>query len=743
MTRLLAPRVLWPLLLLLLAVVLRIADPPVLEEFRLRVFDNYQRLAPRAYVPAPVVVLDIDDETLSRFGQWPWPRTLVAHMIDQTFVAGAAVVALDIVFAEPDRTSPNRILESLGDPEILRAVQARMEKGELLDHDQILAEMLASGPTVTGFVLTGGEGTTKPVIKTGLATAGDDPAYHLLNYPGVVTNLPELEAASAGNGSLNAIVDSDGVVRRVPIVIGYQDGTYPSLTAEALRLAVGASTMIVKASGASGQTAFGEQTGIVEVKIGPFVIPTDRQGNIVLRDTGPIPERSVPAWTLLDPASPAPDIEGKIVFIGTSAAGLKDQHSSPLDPTTAGVTLHAQALEQVLTESYLERPDWAAGAEISFITALGIAIIVLFAVPKVGTLAATALSVVAIGGSVVLSWQAYTGQAMLFDPVYPSIVGVMVYSGTSLLRFVNTETERRRIRTAFGRYMAPALVERLAEDPGHLKLGGEMRELTLLFCDIRGFTSISERLDAEELTALINRFLTPMTDLILEREGTIDKYMGDCIMAFWNAPLDVEDHRGHGLRSALAMRRRLVTLNADLALEAATSGEEPIELGIGIGLNAGIACVGNMGSDQRFDYSALGDTVNLASRLEGQCKTYGVEIVVSKETLDNTEAFAALELDLITVKGKTEPIRVFTVIGEPEVAETAEFKALAAKHAAMIIAYRGQQWDTARTLVAECRPLAEPYKIPGLYDLYDERLDQFELEPPPADWDGVFVATSK
>ena len=284
--------------------------------------------------------------------------------------------------------------------------------------------------------------------------------------------------------------------------------------------------------------------------------------------------------------------------------------------------------------------------------------------------------------------------------------------------------------------MAPALVERLAEDPGHLKLGGEMRELTLLFCDIRGFTSISERLDAEELTALINRFLTPMTDLILEREGTIDKYMGDCIMAFWNAPLDVEDHRGHGLRSALAMRRRLVTLNADLALEAATSGEEPIELGIGIGLNAGIACVGNMGSDQRFDYSALGDTVNLASRLEGQCKTYGVEIVVSEETLDNTEAFMALELDLITVKGKTEPIRVFTVIGEPEVAETAEFKALAAKHAAMIIAYRGQQWETARTLVAECRPLAEPYKIPGLYDLYDERLDQFEREPPPADWDG-------
>ncbi len=348
-------------------------------------------------------------------------------------------------------------------------------------------------------------------------------------------------------------------------------------------------------------------------------------------------------------------------------------------------------------------------------------------------------------GAIGFSWYSYTELKYIFDPMYPSIVGVLVYSGTSFLSFLDTERERRRVRTAFSQYMTPSLVDRLANDPGQLKLGGEMRDLTLLFCDIRGFTTISERLDAQELTELINRFLTPMTEIIMESEGTIDKYMGDCIMAFWNAPLNVPEHRRLGVMSALAMRRRLVALNAELALETAAKKEAPIELGIGIGLNSGICCVGNVGSKQRFDYSALGDTVNLAARLEGQCKTYGVEVILSEGTMQGLEDMATLELDLIQVKGKTEPIRIFTVLGDAELAESADFKSLEEHHVAMLEHYRGQKWARSRDDIANARALSEGARLPlaGVYDLFEERIAAYESTPPGEDWDGVFISLEK
>ena len=743
MTR--AVRLLATLLLLVLIAGLRAKDPTILQEMRWRVFDNYQRLAPREYKQTPVVVVDIDDETLQRHGQWPWPRTLVAELVRRLQDAGAAVVALDIIFSEPDRTSPANLLRYWQGTALAKRLVGLDADGTLPDHDKVLGEILARGNSVTGFFMTNYDTGVTPKSTSGIAVGGDPAEQFVPNFDGALVSVPAIEQGATGNGSFNVMADSDGVVRRVPMFVTLGDKLYPSFAAETLRTALGASTYIVKTSGGSGEMAFGEHTGVVKVKIGPYVIPTDGQGRVLLRDTGPVAERIFPVWEIFEPNFNPERVAGFIAIIGTTAAGLKDQHSTPLGVNTAGATVHAQLLEQALHEEYMSRPDWADGAEIVLLIALGLTVIVLFEIPKLGAIAPAMVSGVVIAGAFWWSWYQFTTNAQLFDPVYPGIAGVMIYTGASFIRYLATEGERRRVRSAFGRYLAPAMVERLAEDPERLTLGGEMRDLTLLFCDIRGFTSISEKLDPVELTNLINRFLTPMTEIIVDRGGTIDKYMGDCIMAFWNAPIDDPIHRAHAIESATAMSARLVTLNRELAREAEEAGEDPIHLGIGIGLNSGMCCVGNFGSDLRFDYSALGDDVNLASRLEGQSKTYGVELVLSEATLSEDTTSPRLELDLIVVKGRNEPVRIFTVLDNRDGARGEAQQRLMEAHAKMLGCYRGQDWDGVFTHAADARQQAElaEHDIEGLYDLYEERAEAFETEPPPADWDGVYTAETK
>jgi adenylate cyclase len=309
--------------------------------------------------------------------------------------------------------------------------------------------------------------------------------------------------------------------------------------------------------------------------------------------------------------------------------------------------------------------------------------------------------------------------------------------------YAKEEAQRRQVRSAFAHYLSPAMVEKLAEDPSHLKLGGEMRNMTMLFCDVRGFTTISEMFDAQGLTKLINRLLTPLTDVILRYQGTVDKYMGDCIMAFWNAPLDDADHGRHAIKAALEMNKTMTALNDKLKAEAEQEKRKYVPLKIGTGINSGDVVVGNMGSDQRFDYSVLGDNVNLASRLEGQCKTYGVDIVVGENTAAKAPDLALLEIDQIKVKGKTEAVRIYTALGDEAFAQTPDFAALKKQHGDLLAAYRSQKWDLARMKIATCKSKMNGLNLGGLYELYEERIAEFEKNPPPSDWDGVYVATSK
>jgi len=731
-------RTLAPCLALIGVLVLQLSEPQLVRDLRFQAFDALQRLHPRPYTDAAVRVIDLDDESLERLGQWPWPRTQVAHLVDALNELGAAAIAFDIVFAEPDRTSPSQLFpvwrENGAGPELGRLV------AKLPDHDDLLAEAFARAPVVTGFVAKREPGGRQPRSTFTPATAGDDPRQFLPFYAGAVTTLPKLEAAASGNGSFALDYDRDGVIRRVPLLYLLNDQLYFGLAAEALRVATGSPTSIVRATGASREESFGTSTGITEVRIAPsLTVPTDAQGRVWLHYTKPVPERMVSAWRVLDRSVDPALIDGHIVLIGTSAEGLRDIRTTPLDAAAPGVTVHAQLLEQILTGHYLERPDWADGAEILITLCWGLLLIMM--IRRANALASAAVGVIGVAGAFGCWWLAFEHAHVLLDPVMPSLAAVAVYLSGSLVNYLQAELERSRIRGAFSRYVSPRLVKELARHPERLRLGGETRTMSVLFCDLRGFTSLSETMDAQGLTRVLNVFLTPMTDLILKGDGTIDKYMGDCIMAFWNAPLDDPKHAAHACAVALKMEHELAFVNEKLRRAAENEGRPHVPLRIGIGINSGQCCVGNMGSDQRFDYSVIGDEVNLASRLEGQSKTYGVTTVIGENTREAAEGFALIELDLIRVKGKREPVRIHALLGTPERRGDPDFQELSRLHEELLKAYRELDWQTALERADRCELLA-PH-LAGLYELYRERIEEFKLNPPPADWDRVYTATSK
>ena len=706
------------------------------EQLQFKVFDGYQRMRPRPYEAVPVRIIDIDEESLRRLGQWPWPRTRLAELVQKLTKAGASAIAFDMVFAEPDRTSPSRVVDSW--PAGPGAAALREAARKLPDNDAVFARAIESGPVVLGMpFLDEDNGATPPAGKAHIAYGGESPLRFLTDFPGVARDLPALEEAASGIGVFSFSLDSDNIVRRPEILERHGNAMFPGLSIEALRVAQGQTTIGVKMAGGSGEK--GGRTGLSRLKVGSYQFPVDPNGRFWTYFTPSVPERYVPAWRIFSGDFDGSKLKRNIVFVGTSAQGLRDIKATPLDPSTPGVEAHVNIAEQILNQRFLSRPDWAPGAELIFMVLTGLVLLALL--PRLGAAWCALVAAAAVGGAIEFSWNLFLTRGYLIDPLYPSAVIVGVYMTSSLINYLKTEAEKRQVKGAFSRYMSPALVEQLAKHPERLKLGGETRNMTFHFCDIRGFTTISEQFDPHGLTQFINRFLTPMTEIILKHQGVIDKYMGDCIMAFWNAPLDDADHARHACTAALEMHARLASLNEELRAEAETAKRKFIPIHIGTGLNTGNCVVGNMGSDMRFDYSVLGDDVNLASRLEGQSKTYGVNVVLGPATREAAPEFAAIELDLIKVKGKTVPVHIYALMGPPETARSEAFLALAAAHAEMIAAYRAQKWERAKSLIARCREMGFPLKV--LYDLYEHRIADYLAAPPAPDWDGAYTATSK
>ncbi len=534
--------------------------------------------------------------------------------------------------------------------------------------------------------------------------------------------------------------NSDRVVRRVPLILNVDGALHPSLAMEALRVAQGASTYIVKSSNASGETAFGEVYGVLTIRNGNLSIDTDPAGDIRVYFARQDPRRSIPAWKALTPGADLSDLRGSIVFIGASAALLSDIVATPLSPSMPGVEAHAQIAEQILSGQTLRRPDWAPSAE-WMATALICAVLVAttwILAPYLATLVFAAV----VGAIVAVSWFAFSRHGLLIEPTYPAFSAAAVFfTGVSTLYAVKRHQERE-IRSAFGRFVSPAVVARLAEMPGALELGGLQRELTLLFCDIRSFTTISEGFNASELTHFLNQYLTPMTDAILDRMGTVDKYMGDAIVAFWNAPLDDSEHGAHAVESALTMRETLVTLNEGWRDRAEAEGRSFKPVRFGIGLNSGECCVGNLGSLRQFDYSAIGDEVNVASRLEGACKIFEVDIIGSETTRAEAPDFAWLEIDSVLLKNKTRPVGLYALAGDATLAASDAFADLSRLHAAMLAAYRSRDFAGAISIAKEAAARA-PAAVRGLYSYNLRRFTQLADSAQDPDWRPLIALDEK
>jgi adenylate cyclase len=710
----------------------RVADLAPIEELRVRTFDTFQLIEPRVKTARPVAIVDIDEASLARLGQWPWPRTRIADMVANLTKLGAVVIAFDVIFSEPDRLNPDAAADTFRNLD-----EATREKLRALpSNDQVFADTMQRSRVVLGesglpYVISDLD-QTLPV--TGLAMLGEDPQRFMFNFPGLLRNTPVLEKAAGGRGLLTINPERDGIIRRVPMIMQAQGTTMPSLSFEMLRLATGTDTIFIKS----------DKAGIKSIGVKGFEIPTDRHGQLWVHFAHYDPSLYISAVDVLEGRVAPEKVARKLVLVGTSAVGLNDIKTTPVSPAMPGVEIHAQVLEAALTKRLLSQPLY--GPLLEFGAAMLLGILVIAFAPKFGPITLVAVGALFATVLVGTSWYFYTHDRLLVDFTYPLLSTTSIYLTLIFSSFVREQAQRRQIRSAFGQYLSPALIEQLALSPEKLVLGGEEREMTIMFSDVRGFTTISESFkhDPQGLTTLMNRFLTPLTNAILARKGTIDKYMGDAIMAFWNAPLDDKEHQLNACEAAIDMLERIDELNKLREIEAQEGGPAYIPINVGVGLNTGTCVVGNMGSDLRFDYSVLGDSVNLASRLEGQSKEYGFPIIVgSKTALAAKDRFAILELDFIMVKGKKEPEVIYAIAGREDVAQSARFQRLRNLTIEMLACYRSRDWDGALAAIERGRLTDEAHSLEYLYKLYETRIAGYRQNPPPEDWNGAFALLTK
>ncbi|RYE09359.1 MAG: adenylate/guanylate cyclase domain-containing protein [Hyphomicrobiales bacterium] len=688
--RRLLPTLLGVVLVLVLALI-RLADPPPVAAIRDMGFDFYQRMMPRAGEDSPVRVLDIDDTSLAQLGQWPWPRSMMATMTTRLGELGVAAIGFDVLFAEPDRLGAA--------------------------NDTAFADALRSSNSVLGFSTSA---NAAPIVidpKVGVAVSGSDPGPSLPPIRGAVVPLAVLAEAAPGLGGLSINAeDSAGTVRRVPML--WTDGTryYPGLSLETLRLALGVGTIVALGDTAGGNT-------LEAVRLGDLTVPTAANGDVILWDKPTQAAHVIPAWRLFadDYQSLAGEFGGRIVLVGTSASGLLDLHATPLSASKAGVLVHASMIDQIVSNQFLGRADWLQGLEILLFTLTGLLLVAV--VLRLGPFAGLAVAVTCISAAMIVSYVAFSTRGWLMDSTYPVAASLLVYGAMVYFQFSLAERDRLQVRRAFGYYVAPELLGVIERNAGKLELGGELRELTVMFADMRGFTSFTEKHTPQDTLATLNTLFGALGKQIVDRLGTIDKFIGDAIMAFWNAPVDVAEHARRACEAALAMRQTLDALNRDKIF-----GEPGIA--IGVGLSTGVALVGNMGLATRFDYSTIGDTVNVASRVEGESKVVGFDIVAAEGTRFTAPDLAWLEAGSVQLKGKAQRLKVYVLVGDAALAKTDAFLALAAAHDALLLALRGNG-DVAGSL-ARCVELGTPIerRLARFYELAPGRAEDFAVEAP-------------
>ncbi|WP_299984365.1 CHASE2 domain-containing protein [uncultured Ruegeria sp.] len=691
--------------LILIGCFVRIVDPYPVQMSRLIYFDILQRISPRSFDPdLPVRVVDIDEKSLTAWGQWPWPRTQLGQMVERLGDYGAAAIAFDVLFAEPDRYSPIRLLQ---DPSLSGILQVDRSAVDL-DNDIKFAAEIAKWPVVLGVAARASESTLDIVPKAGLVEIGENPAAGLIGVSHWTSLAPPLGESAAGVGGVNVSpLGGLGVVRRVPVLWSGPGGVMPGLGVEALRVAIGETVYFAEGSQ--------DELGIMlEVGVGNFLLPTTENGEIWVRYRRDNPGLYLSADDVMrdvdDPALRA-EIEGRIILIGTSAAGLFDMRETALGESVPGVSIHAQIIEQIILGDMLSRSDVTAALELLAFVILGVVVTVVMS--SFGAVASFMAGGMAAAVVMAISWLAFQNQSVLFDATFPLAGGMANFGLLAGYLFVSTEREKRVIRQTFSHYVAPEILDEMEANGHQLRLGGETQEITVMFSDIRGFTPLSESVSATDLVELLNELFSEIGDQILIERGTIDKFIGDAVMAFWNAPLPLENHPCRAAMAALKMRKALDVFNASPLMQ----GRPPIALATGVA--TGAACVGNIGSRRRFNYTVIGDVVNVAARIEQNCRHVDYDVLVSHSVQQVTRSdLALLEAGYVDLKGKREPEPVYVLVGDAELADGADFQALQAAHLSLLAAIRER---ASQTVVAErcdeCARLAVAVE-PGLTPFY-------------------------
>ncbi|MEJ6388130.1 CHASE2 domain-containing protein [Gymnodinialimonas ulvae] len=721
------------LLVTLAMVVLTAFPPPILDRARDAIFDGYQRIQPRPYdADAPVHIVDIDEAALEAYGQWPWPRSYLAELTDRLFEHGAAAVGYDVLFPEPDRTSPDLIVNSW--VRFSDQVPPALPDLGLEPHDARFAAAMQRGAVVLS--LAGGlEGDpAEPLV--GFAVTGEVPTT-LTRYPAAIGNLPELTAAATGLGTISLGRNADGITRSVPMVSDFGGVLVPSLSAELLRVAQGAGGHVLKTSQGSGEIS-GGTIAATAMQTGVLSFPLEADGRFRIYFSGYQPERVTPVAALLeadgiDPALQA-RLSGRIVLVGSSAQGLFDIRATPLDGQIAGVTLHAEIIEQVIAQQFLTRPDWMRGLEILLVALSGMALTVFNRLerPVLGLAAAFGFG----GGSVAGGLLAFMQAGVLFNPLMVVLTSVLVYLPGTTIGYLAKERARRSIRERFARFLPPPLIAEIEKNPNAaLTPEGAERDLTVMFVDMRGFSTVSEGMPPDRVVTLVNTFLSAVAEALVDHGATIDKFMGDAVMAFWNAPISRDDHAAAALGALSAVNDAAEQANFHL-----TAQNLP-RINLGVGLNTGPASVGLMGSRDRLSYTCIGDSVTLAARLEGLTRIYGTRNCVGPATVAACpDHLIAVGLDLIAVKGFANAVEVSTVL--PRMSDGAEAFAGAMQTARA--AYVARDWAGAEAGFARVAKLNAPFCNTALLaQLFLDRIAEHRKTPPPADWTGAFFATSK
>ena len=706
---------------------------PILTNLENQAYDARLKITLPTDVDKQVVIVDIDEKSLEEIGQWPWNRNILAKINDVLFDHyQIKAIGYDIVFAEEDIDEGAKLLDSMArgslqdDPAFIEEYHRVMPS---LQHDQRFAEALKDRKTVMGFVMD------TDTIKGGLPKAITELDKNTLEKlaihkaKGYTANLKSLQTSAFSGGFFNnPLLDDDGVFRRVPLLQTYENELHESLALALTRAATGypAIEMVVETNQDSADLF------LEWVTIGEIAIPVDHRSGVLVPYIGK--QKSFEYISATDVLNKRVDkniLNGKITLFGTSAPGLLDLRTIPLEPAYPGVEVHANIIQGILDGRILHAPGYTKGFEFILITFIGI--VLTFSLPMLSALYSTLI----ILGSIVLliatNFYAWTNAQLVLPIAAPVLLVVLLFALQMTYGFFVESRGKRKLAHLFGQYVPPELVEEMSLKMEEINLDGEMREMSVLFSDVRGFTTISESLEPKELTDYINAFLTPITKVIHDERGTIDKYMGDAVMAFWGAPLEDDQHALHALNAAISIVERMKTLRQEFA------EKHWPEIYVGVGVNTGQMNVGNKGSEFRVDYTILGDAVNLGSRLEGLTKVYGVDIITSEFTRHAVPEYEYRELDRVRVKGKDKPVSIYEPLGLLENISKADRKLLKQFHIG-VTQFRTQNWDAAEREIFALSQLEPDRQI---YKIYLDRIMHYRENPPGEDWDGSFTHTSK